>query len=201
MKNKIELLAIATIFFLMIMNFSAAKAEEVHVNRDSVGTNGAVNQIVVVNPAPAPVFKSRTRSVVPPSVVNNYYDRHCDVASCDRRGPVDPPNVKMLPVPAADDKFNYQDIWLMVLTILFALGLGMFIGYLIWNRRGVSRPVIVHSHGGRSSSSSSSSHGTRSVTESRDSSVPLTPAPLPSSPAPASSGQATATEEKKEDKK
>ncbi len=181
MKNKIELLAIIAILFFMIMNFGTANAEEVHVNRDSVSTNGAVNQVVVVNSVPAPVFKSRTRSV-PSSVVNNYYDRHCD-ASCDLHGPVDPPNRFMI-APVTNDKFDYQDIWLIVLSILFALGLGIFIGYLIWNRRGEPTGVIVHSYGGSSTSTSHSRSGAVSRTGRSDSPTPVAPAPsAPASPA------------------
>lgn len=197
MKNKIKLLAIIAIFFLMIMSFGAVKAEDVHVNRDSIGTNGAVNQVVVVHPQTS----QRSRIVVKEPIVNNYYNQvepsvmPYEPVGCSNSG--QSKNLSCYPVVGVpDSKFDYQDIWLIVLTILFALGLGMFIGYLIWNRRGGSRQVIVHSHGGRSTSSSYSRSGTRSVRGMSNSPLPITPAPLPSSPAPASSGQA-ATEEKK----
>lgn len=164
---------------LIVMTGISVQAQDISVNRDSVTTNGSVNQIVVVNPAPATrVFRNGTSRTTMPSVVNNYYDRHCSIASCDRRGPVDPAN-GFIVAPVTNEKFDYQDIWLIVLTTLFAIGIGIFIGYLIWNRRGSSRPVIVHSHGGQSSSSSSSS----SCCGHQTSSLGKAPTPAPS-PAP-----------------
>ncbi len=166
---------------------SVSLAQDVTVNRDSVGAHGAVNQVVVVNPSPAPKVVRR----MPSSVINNYYPAETCSHSCEPSIPSLPP---CFPVEASS-KFDYQDIWLFILTMIFAIGLGIFIGYLIWRNHG-GHHVVVHSHGGRSGSysrSSSSSH--------RSSSGPVPPAPaapvtpVPAQPAPSAFPQ-TAEEKK-----
>lgn len=164
---------------------SVSLAQDVTVNRDSVGAHGAVNQVVVVNPSPAPKVVRR----MPPPVINNYYPSEPCSHSCE-------PNTQPVPQFSVESssRFDYQDIWLFILTLLFAIGLGIFIGYLIWRRNhSWSYNVTVHSHGGRSGSysrSSSSSHRSSS-------SGPVPPAPAaPIDPAQPASAPAQAEEKK-----
>lgn len=186
-KDFLLMLGILTVMIAMM--FSADVRAEVIVNNDSIVSNGAVNQVVVVNPAPS-VQPKVSRSTRPhPMVIHNHYyndkSENCFLP-IRNRGPVDPPAIMSIPV--SPERFDYQDIWLIVISLLMAIGLGIFFGYLIWGRRADSPRVVIHSHGGRSSSSSRSGSSSESGL-----STTLVGGPRPHQPDPAPSVQ----EEKK----
>lgn len=191
---------------LIVMTGISVQAQDISVNRDSVTTNGSVNQVVVVNPTPpSPQVRSARNIHRYPTVVNNYYYEDPNSSECGHvgHGPIDTP--RYYPdAPPVQDNFNYQDIWLIVLSLLLVLGLGIFFGYLIWGKNTTSSPTTICLHGGQSSSSSSSSsccgHQTSSLGKAptpAPSSAPVATTVAPAPPVATAVEQEKKTEEKK----
>lgn len=190
-------LAIAIVIGMIMCFTGSLHAQGVVVKSDSIGSNGSVNQVVVVNSSPS---KRGVGVRLIPTTTNNYYSTNDQSHCCLRYhgGPVDPANQYQ-----EKSKLDYVDVWLIVLSVLFALGLGIFLGYLIWRNRQVAE-VVVHSHGGRSSSSSSTSSSSsstrgysRHVGSSSNPPASSVASPIQQTPLAPTPGSAPAEEEKK----